>query len=445
MDILTYHIETFGCQMNVHDSEEIAGALNAIGLQPAKDLKSAQVIVFNTCCIRDTAEKKILGKIGDLKHLKQQSKDVIIAIVGCMMQQEGAAENLIKKFPFIDIILGNVNIDELAAKVEEILENKRIKRKSYISVLMHEKPEIVENRPVYRTSGTNAWVNIIYGCDNFCTYCIVPYVRGRERSRQPQTILQEVRGLIDEGYKEITLLGQNVNSYGSDRKDGYGFAELLEQIAKIDGKYRLRFMTSHPKDFNDKVIDIIAATPNFCNNIHLPLQAGSNKILAAMNRKYTRERYMEIIDKIRAKMPDCGITTDIMVGFPGETEEDFQDTMDLVRKVRYSNAFTFVYSPRTGTAAARMEQIPYSVKKDRITRLIALQNNISKELSDSYVGGVYEVLAEDAPRQNQLCGRTESGRLVTFEGSKDKIGSFLTIKITKAKASALWGEIENGK
>lgn len=445
MDILTYHIETFGCQMNVHDSEEIAGALNAIGLQPAKDLKSAQVIVFNTCCIRDTAEKKILGKIGDLKHLKQQSKDVIIAIVGCMMQQEGAAENLIKKFPFIDIILGTVNIDELAAKVEEILENKRIKRKSYLSVLMHEKPEIVENRPVYRTSGTNAWVNIIYGCDNFCTYCIVPYVRGRERSRQPQTILQEVRGLIDEGYKEITLLGQNVNSYGSDRKDGYGFAELLEQIAKIDGKYRLRFMTSHPKDFNDKVIDIIAATPNFCNNIHLPLQAGSNKILAAMNRKYTRERYMEIIDKIRAKMPDCGITTDIMVGFPGETEEDFQDTMDLVRKVRYSNAFTFVYSPRTGTAAARMEQIPYSVKKDRITRLIALQNNISKELSDSYVGGVYEVLAEDAPRQNQLCGRTESGRLVTFEGSKDKIGSFLTIKITKAKASALWGEIENGK
>ena len=445
MDILTYHIETFGCQMNVHDSEEIAGALNAIGLQPAKDLKSAQVIVFNTCCIRDTAEKKILGKIGDLKHLKQQSKDVIIAIVGCMMQQEGAAENLIKKFPFIDIILGTVNIDELAAKVEEILENKRIKRKSYLSVLMHEKPEIVENRPVYRTSGTNAWVNIIYGCDNFCTYCIVPYVRGRERSRQPQTILQEVRGLIDEGYKEITLLGQNVNSYGSDRKDGYGFAELLEQIAKIDGKYRLRFMTSHPKDFNDKVIDIIAATPNFCNNIHLPLQAGSNKILAAMNRKYTRERYMEIIDKIRAKMPDCGITTDIMVGFPGETEEDFQDTMDLVRKVRYSNAFTFVYSPRTGTAAARMEQIPYSVKKDRITRLIALQNIITKELSDSYVGGVYEVLAEDAPRQNQLCGRTESGRLVTFEGSKDKIGSFLTIKITKAKASALWGEIENGK
>jgi len=284
-------------------------------------------------------------------------------------------------------------------------------------------------------------VNIMYGCDNFCSYCIVPYVRGRERSREPLAILSEIKSLLDEGYKEITLLGQNVNSYGNDRADGYNFASLLRDIAKFEGKFRLRFMTSHPKDFSDEIIDIIASTPNFCDNIHLPVQAGSNNVLAAMNRKYTRERYLEIIDKIRSRMPGCGITTDIMVGFPGETEDDFEDTLDLVRRVRFSNAFTFIYSPRKGTAAARMEQLPYAVKKDRITRLIALQNQITKELSEEYIGGTYEILVEDSPRQNQLCGRTESGRLVTFDGPADMVGQFVNVKVTKAKASALKGEI----
>ncbi|HOK81471.1 MAG: tRNA (N6-isopentenyl adenosine(37)-C2)-methylthiotransferase MiaB [Clostridiales bacterium] len=441
MNIGTYFIETYGCQMNVHDSEKIAGALKGIGLSPADSASEADVIVFNTCCIRDTAEKRILGNIGDLKHVKNARKDTVIAIVGCMTQQQGAAEALIEKFPFIDIVMGTVNAPELAVKVAEILNNKPTKRKSRIEVAFRDKPEINENEPVYRTSGCNAWVNIMYGCDNFCSYCIVPYVRGRERSREPLAILSEIKSLLDEGYKEITLLGQNVNSYGNDRADGYNFASLLRDIAKFEGKFRLRFMTSHPKDFSDEIIDIIASTPNFCDNIHLPVQAGSNNVLAAMNRKYTRERYLEIIDKIRSRMPGCGITTDIMVGFPGETEDDFEDTLDLVRRVRFSNAFTFIYSPRKGTAAARMEQLPYAVKKDRITRLIALQNQITKELSEEYIGGTYEILVEDSPRQNQLCGRTESGRLVTFDGPADMVGQFVNVKVTKAKASALKGEI----
>lgn len=424
--------------MNVHDSEKIAGALQGIGCVPALDIDHADIIVFNTCCIRDTAEKKILGNIGELKHIKRSGRDAIIAIVGCMTQQEGAAEALIQKFPYIDIVMGTADVAGLANKISGLIEAREPKRKRVIDVCRQERPDILENSPVFRTSGTNAWVNIMYGCDNFCTYCIVPYVRGRERSREPQAIISEVSALVKEGYKEITLLGQNVNSYDSN---GFNFARLLKEIARIEGKYRLRFMTSHPKDFSDEVIDIIADTPNFCNNIHLPVQAGSDKVLAAMNRKYTREKYLEIIGKIRTKMPDCGITTDIMVGFPGETEEDFQDTLELVKAVRFSNAFTFIYSPRKGTVAAKLEQIPYSVKKERIARLIELQNAITKEQSEDYVGGVYEVLAEDAPREGLLCGRTQSGRLVNFGGTPDKISSFINIKITKAKASALWGEI----
>lgn len=441
MDNKTYFIMTYGCQMNVHDSEKIAGALQSIGCVPSAGIDGADIIVFNTCCIRDTAEKKILGNIGDLKHLKKSGRDVIIAIVGCMTQQEGAAESLINKFPFIDIILGTANTAELATRVAELLKNKQGKQKSYLSVLNSDKPAIIEEEPVVRTSGTNAWVNITLGCNNFCTYCIVPYVRGRERSREPQAILHDISSLINEGYKEITLLGQNVNSYGNDRADGYNFATLLRDIAKIKGKYRLRFMTSHAKDFSDEIIDIICETPNFCKNIHLPVQAGSNNVLTAMNRKYSREKYLDIIDRIRAKIPDCGITTDIMVGFPTETEQDFDYTLDLVQKVKFSAAFTFVYSPRKGTQAAEMEQLPYPIKKARITRLIALQNEITKQQSEAYVGGVYEVLIEDAPRANMLCGRTDSGRLVNFQGSANQVGRFANIKITKAKASVLWGEI----
>lgn len=432
--------------MNVHESEKIAGMLEALGYSPAATREDAGVIVFNTCCIRDTAEQKISGNIGELKALKHEDRSRIIVIAGCMTQQKGAAEALAAKFPFIDIVLGTANLYELPAKIAELKERRARHRGKVVAISYDDNPPIDESVPVARTSYPNAWVNITYGCNNFCTYCIVPYVRGRERSREPEAIIDEIRSLLAEGYKEITLLGQNVDSYGSDRSDGVGFAELLRRIAALPGKFRLRFMTSHPKDLSEEVISIIAGTPNFCKNIHLPVQAGSDRILKAMNRKYDRAAYLGLIDKIRKYMPECGLTTDIMVGFPGETEEDFLDTVDLVKRVRYQNAFTFVYSQRRGTVAATMpDQIPYAVKRDRITRLIAVQNAITEELSGEFTGKTYEVLVEDAPKPGMLCGRTDSGRLVNFAGDRSLVGQFVDIRITGNKASALYGEIvDNG-
>lgn len=424
--------------MNVHESEKIAGLLNGVGYTEAESEADADIIVFNTCCIRDTAEKKILGNIGDVKRLKKAKPSLIVAVVGCMTQQAGAPEELKKKFGFINIVLGTGNLEELPLLVQEVEQKQR---KFAFEIRSNENPDIKEDIPVYRTSGTNAWVNIMYGCNNFCSYCIVPYVRGRERSREPQAILSEVNALLDEGYKEITLLGQNVDSYSYEN---YDFSYILEQIAKINGKFRLRFMSSHPKDFNSKVIDIIKDSPNICNSIHLPVQSGSNRVLQLMHRRYTREKYLSIIDEIRCKIPDVGITSDIMVGFPTETEEDFLDTMSLVEKVRYTNAFTFVYSPRKGTVAAGMEQLPVAVKTERIKALVALQNKISAEKSLDYIGKTYEILVEDvSPKyKNAVCGRTECGRLVTFTGDKNLVGSFVNVRIESAKSSALWGEIE---
>lgn len=424
--------------MNVHESEKIAGLLNGVGYTESESEADADIIVFNTCCIRDTAEKKILGNIGDVKRLKKAKPSLIVAVVGCMTQQAGAPEELKKKFGFINIVLGTGNLEELPLLVQEVEQKQR---KFAFEIRSNENPDIKEDIPVYRTSGTNAWVNIMYGCNNFCSYCIVPYVRGRERSREPQAILSEVNALLDEGYKEITLLGQNVDSYSYEN---YDFSYILEQIAKINGKFRLRFMSSHPKDFNSKVIDIIKDSPNICNSIHLPVQSGSNRVLQLMHRRYTREKYLSIIDEIRCKIPDVGITSDIMVGFPTETEEDFLDTMSLVEKVRYTNAFTFVYSPRKGTVAAGMEQLPVAVKTERIKALVALQNKISAEKSLDYIGKTYEILVEDvSPKyKNAVCGRTECGRLVTFTGDKNLVGSFVNVRIESAKSSALWGEIE---
>ena len=435
---MKYFIITYGCQMNVHESEKIAGMLVGIGYDLATCAEEADVIVFNTCCIRDTAEKRAYGNIGALKSLKKANPDKIIAVVGCMTQQKGGAEALSDKFPFVDIILGTNSLDMLPI----LLQEKRAKS-ARISVNADPTVDINVDLPIYRTSGTNAWINIMYGCNNFCTYCIVPYVRGRERSRAISDVLADVKQVLSEGYKEITLLGQNVDSYGSDLKDGTDFAALLEAIAELPGKFRLRFMTSHPKDFNKKVVDVIAASANICHNIHLPIQSGSNNILKRMNRKYTVEQYLDIIDYIKAKMPDVGITSDIMIGFPGETEEDFEATCNLVKKVRFSNAFTFVYSPRKGTPAALMEQIPADVKKSRITRLVKLQNEITKELSNDYLGKVYEVLIEDVnPKyEGTVCGRTDSGRLVTVNGDPSLIGNFCQVKITKSRSASLFGEI----
>lgn len=427
--------------MNLHESEKIAGMLTSLGYTSTTTRENANIIVFNTCCIRDTAENKIFGNIGELKALKLKDHSLMIAIVGCMTQQDNMADLIAQRFPFVDIILGTTNVHLLPQKIDELKARRARHRGKVVNICKEDKPDIIEDTPVTRTSYPNAWVNIMYGCNNFCTYCIVPYVRGRERSRSQEAILSEIKSLLNEGYKEITLLGQNVDSYGSDRNDGANFYGLLKEIAKIEGKFRLRFMTSHPKDLSEDVIKLIAETPNFCNNIHLPVQAGSDNVLKAMNRHYDRAKYLGLIKTIRKYMPDCGITTDIMVGFPGETEEDFLDTMSLTEEVRYSSAFTFVYSPRKGTVAAEMEQIPYDIKQDRIMRLIDLQNKITVEISETYVGNTYEVLAEDAPTPGKLCGRTDCGRLVTFDGSKEDVGKFFNVKVTSHKASALFGEI----
>ena len=434
-----YKIKTYGCQMNLHESEKMAGVLEKMGYSPTEDETQANVIVFNTCCVRDNAERRIQGNIGILKQEKLHRKDLIIAVVGCMTQQSGAAELLKKKFPFIDIVLGTSNLDQLESAILA-----RTKGKKTVSIPQDSTMDVDKTMPIARTSYPNAWINIMYGCNNFCTYCIVPYVRGRERSRAIADVVADVKNCLSQGYKEITLLGQNVDSYGSDFQDGTDFVTLLSEIAKLEGKFRLRFMSSHPKDFDSSVIDVMASCDNICNNVHLPVQSGSSKILKAMNRRYDRDKYLSIIKEIRAKMPSVGITTDIMIGFPGETEEDFEETLSLVREVRFSNAFMFVYSPRKGTPAAKMEQIPQAVKKERITKLVALQNAITKEISDTYIGKVLEVLIEDVnPKHaNTVCGRTESGRLVTVPGSPDLIGQFVKVKIAANQSASLFGEIE---
>lgn len=447
-----YKINTYGCQMNVHESEKIAGILEQMGYVDCPDGENPDVIVFNTCCIRDTAERRALGNIGVTKAEKKRNPDLILAVVGCMPQQDGVADSLKERYPYVDIVLGTRNIAELKDEIQKVMDSRaRIKKRSdkkyrcFDTVQPQNYLEIDEKTPQTRTSFPNAWINIIYGCNNFCTYCIVPYVRGREVSRDMQSVLDEVKKCVDEGYKEITLLGQNVNSYGNDVDDpDVNFANLLRQIDKIEGKFRVRFMTSHPKDLNDDIIDAMASSSKICNNLHLPIQAGSDKVLANMNRRYDSAKYLDTIQKLRDAMPNIGITTDIMVGFPTETEEDFQKTLEIVEKVRYSNAFTFIYSPRKGTPAAKMEQIPYAIKQERIARLIKLQNKITKEISDTYVGGVFEVLCEDiAPKhEGMVCGRTESGRLVTFEGNSEDIGKFFNIKISQSKSASLFGHKE---
>ncbi len=428
--------------MNVHESEKLAGILKNKGYEPTDRQENADILIFNTCCIRDTAEKKILGNIGAVKKQKKDNPDLIIAVVGCMTQQKGIKELLKQKYSYIDIVLGSSNLHELSDAIDKAL----LKKHFFAQVDDAEKPDIVEEMPVYRTSGTNAWVNIMYGCNNYCSYCIVPYVRGRERSRQPQIVLDEISGLLDSGYKEITLLGQNVDSYCNDMQNDWNFAKLLENIAKIDGKFRLRFMSSHPKDFNKDIVDIIKDAPNICNNIHLPVQSGSDRILKLMNRKYTREHYLELIDNIKT-LPNVGITTDMMVGFPTETEQDFEDSMSLLRQVRFSNAFTFVFSPRKGTVAADMPQLSAEIKKQRITELVAFQNKISMEISNEYLNKTFEILVEDKNNryENTLCGRTETGRLVNFSGNENLIGKFVSVDIKKTKSASLWGELNVGK
>ena len=434
---MNYFIHTYGCQMNVHDSEKIAGILEGLGYSSCDNVENADIIVFNTCCIRETAEQKIYGHIGAIKKLKRKNPNLIAVVCGCMSQQDGVADKIKESYPFVDIVLGTTNLNML----EQAVVSARQKKKYYnVDFMQYREEDFVQSR----TSYPNAWVNINYGCNNFCTYCIVPYVRGREHSRPMQDILKEVKQLLAEGYKEITLLGQNVNSYGHDLESGETFAKLLHEIGKLEGKFRLRFMTSHPKDLSQDVIEAIAEYPNICDNIHLPVQSGSNDILRKMNRRYTREDYFALVDKIRSKLPNVGITTDIMVGFPEETEQDFEDTLDLVRRVKYSSAFCFVYSRRKGTPAYSMEnQVPYAIKKERITKLLSCQNEVTKQISQTMVGNTYEVLVEGANfrYQNVMCGRMESGRLVNFKCDETYIGKFVTVLIERVSSATLWGKI----
>lgn len=435
-----YCVVTYGCQMNLHESEKISGILSGMGMSAVNEPENADVVVFNTCCIRDTAERRALGNIGKMKELKKKNKNLLIVVTGCMTQQNGFAENMKERYQYVDVILGTHNISDLENQIKIRLE----KKKRVAAVLDTDGYIDDETTPVTRTSFPNAWVNINYGCNNFCTYCIVPYVRGRERSRDMKSIISECKKLINDGYKEITLLGQNVNSYGNDVPDeNVNFANLLREVAKIDGKFRIRFMTSHPKDLTEDVVKAIRDNDKICNNIHLPIQAGSNSVLKNMNRRYTREHYLGLIEMIRRYLPDCGITTDIMVGFPYETEEDFLDTMDIVEKVRFSTAFTFIYSVRKGTKAAEMPQIPYEIKQNRIKRLIARQNEITEEISKDYVGNVYEILVEgmQEKKNGYVVGRTESGRLVSAKGDESMIGEFKNVKITAVKNAQLLGEI----
>ena len=425
--------------MNVHESEKIAAILQEKGYTTPVDTdEDADIIVFNTCCIRENAENHAFGNIGNLKKLKRRKKGLIVAVGGCMAQEAGKAQLLKEKFPFIDIIFGTHNVAELGPLIDALLE----KRKKQVSILDARKETEDGITPV-RTSYPNAWVNITYGCNNFCTYCIVPYVRGRERSRSAEVILKEVEGLVKEGYKEITLLGQNVNSYNSDGQGGMSFPELLDRCAQIEGKFRLRFMTSHPKDFTRELALVMRKHEKICNLLHLPVQAGSDRILSLMNRRYTREKYLGELKMLRELIPGCAVTTDLIVGFPTETEEEFEETLSLVKEANFASAFTFVYSPRTGTKAAEMEgRIPEDVSKDRIMRLVEAVNENTREMSKEYVGKVTEILCEDYDEKKGLyLGRSEEGRMGYFTSEKNLIGEFVNLKVDRANGISLYGTI----
>lgn len=424
--------------MNVHESEKIAGQLRDLGYEETQIAEDADVIVFNTCCVRENAEQHAFGNIGMYKKLKKEKKDLVIVVCGCMTQQGEFAKKLSATFPFVDVIIGTYNIDEFGKILQKTIDTKK-----RVVEILDKNGEICEEITPYRSSYPNAWVNIAYGCNNFCSYCIVPYVRGRERSRLPENVVDEVKNLVNEGYKEITLLGQNVNSYGHDLKNGASFSSLLDEIGKIDGKFRLRFMSNHPKDLTEDVIEAIKRNPHACHAIHLPVQSGSNRILSLMNRRYSVEKYLSQIDSIRKIIPDCAITTDIIVGFPTETENDFLDTVNLVEKVKFDGAFTFVYSKREGTKAAVMDgQIDPEIQKDRIMRLIDVQNDLNRKESLTYVGKTVEILVEDFDeKKNSYLGRDERGKMAYFSYDKNLIGKFVNVKITSAGGMSLMGEI----
>jgi len=435
---LRYFIETWGCQMNEEDSEKLSGMLKGLGYTRTDVKEEASIIIFNTCCVRENAELKVYGNLGELKRLKKKNNDLIIAVCGCMMQQEGMAETILKKYPFVDIIFGTHN----SHKLPEYINRVRQEGKSIIEIMSKEEG-IIEGVPIDRESSIKAFVTIMYGCNNFCTYCIVPYVRGRERSRKPEDIINEIKDLVSKGYKEITLLGQNVNSYGKGLEPEIKFAELLRKINEIDGVERVKFMTSHPKDLSDDVIDAIAECDKLCEHIHLPVQSGSSNLLKKMNRHYDREQYLDLVKRIKAKIPNVALSTDIIVGFPGETEEDFEETVSLVKEVQFDSAFTFLYSKRKGTPAYELEeQIDEQTKSKRFKRLVEAVNECCAAKNKEYQGKTVEVLVEGVSKNDstKLMGRTRTGKLVNFKGNEDSIGKLVQVKITEALSFSLTGE-----
>ena len=433
----TFHITTFGCQMNEHDSEIMAGMLLEKGFTPVKDRKDADVAIINTCSVRENADKRCFGTLGQLKRRKMENPDFLVCVCGCMMQQQHVIDTIKAKYPWVDIIFGTHNIHQFP----ELIDNAVAEKKKQIEV-WPDGGEIVEGLPVKRLHQSKALVNIMFGCNNFCTYCIVPYTRGRERSRKPQEILSEVKSLVADGVREIMLLGQNVNSYRGE--GGVDFAELLYLINDVEGLERIRFMTSHPKDLSDKLIQAFVDCEKLCKNIHLPVQSGSSRVLKEMNRRYSKETYLELVDKLRNAVPSITMSTDIIVGFPGETEEDFLETLDLVRKVRYDSAFTFLYSVRKGTPAEKYEdQIAEDVKHERFNRLVELVNSISMEKNAEYVGTVQKVLVEGPSKTGSrtFAGRTDGFKLVNFRGDANMIGKIVDIRITGSNTFSLEGEV----
>ncbi|WP_281658021.1 tRNA (N6-isopentenyl adenosine(37)-C2)-methylthiotransferase MiaB [Halobacillus sp. Cin3] len=433
-----YMIRTYGCQMNEHDTEVMAGIFEEMGYVSTNDTKEADIILLNTCAIRENAENKVFGEIGHLKPLKMENPNLIIGICGCMSQEESVVNRILKKHPFIDLIFGTHNIHRLPQLVKEAMFGKEM-----VIDVWSKEGDIIENLPRSRKGKIKAWVNIMYGCDKFCTYCIVPYTRGKERSRLPGDIIQEVRHLAAQGYKEVTLLGQNVNAYGKDLDMEYGLGDLMDELRSIDLP-RVRFTTSHPRDFDDRLIEVLAKGGNMLDHIHLPVQSGNTDVLKIMGRKYSREEYLELVRRIRTAMPGATLTTDIIVGFPNETEEQFQDTLSLVEEVGFEAAYTFIYSPRDNTPAAKMkDNVSMEEKKDRLQRLNKLVNQQSAEAMSQYEGEVVDVLVEGESKNNPdvLAGYTKRNKLVNFRGPRSIIGKIVPVKVIKAKTWSLDGEL----
>lgn len=432
-------INTWGCQMNENDSEKMLGMLNNLGYEETDKKEDADLIIFNTCLIRENAELKVYGNIGALKPLKEKNPNLIIGICGCMMQKEHIRKKLLEKYKQVDLVFGTHNYHTLPQLIERVEDhNERI------FDVWDDNKKVVENLPIHRKFEFKAFLDIMYGCNNFCTYCVVPYTRGREKSREAADIISEIKTLVSNGYKEITLLGQNVNSYGKNLENPITFSDLLDQIANIENLDRIRFMTSHPKDISVELLEIMAKHNNICNQLHLPIQSGSNKILKAMNRRYTREHYLEMVQKAKELMPDITLTTDLIVGFPGETEEDFEETLELVKTVEYDSAFMFLYSVREGTPAAEMEnQVPDDIKHERFDRLVEIVNDLARKSNLKQIGREVEVLVEGLSknREDILSGRTKTHKLIHFPGTEELIGQVVKVKINEAKSFNLSGEL----